>query len=164
MFLIISLVSCTNTNDELYIQTKEDYKKILQHNIVVSDDWTLFISGEKTDIPVIIAEESNETFVCVPVLPVLNYLGVKISDKTNVYELKYNGEILQIDFHKQIIHTKHSEFNLLKLPTGGKIYYKFFGNDVISCGPSLTGVLHYLDLDFVYHVYYDSKTIKMNDA
>lgn len=162
--LVVSLVACTNTNNDIYIQTKEDYELIFQDvsdRIVVNDDWILFVLGEKTDVPVVVVNEYSNTFVCVPILSVMNYLGAKIIDKENVYEIKFNGKKVKIDFDKKIVHTEDSELNLLGLPTGGKVFYKFIGNDVISCGPSLTCVLSFLNLDVGYHIYNDSKTIKI---
>ncbi len=166
VFLVISLVGCTNMNREIYIQTKNDYTTLLQNSnedLVINNDWTLFILGEKTNIPVFIAEDYNNTFECAPILPVLNYLGIKIVDKNGVYELKGSREKLYINFDEQTIQAKNSDFNLLQLATGGKIYYEFVGADVITSTPVLSGILFSLDLDLVCHINKSDKKIEIKN-
>ena len=164
VILILSLCACTNSNEKVYIQTKDDYKEFFNNSqdLVVADDWTVYVLGEKTDIPVIIAtNEYDEVFECVPLLPVLKLFCVEIIDETDGYKLKYKGKKLYIDFDREIVHQKGDEFNTLRLATGGRLYHKFVGNDVICCAPSLTGVCFFLDIDIAYHVDSDSKTIKI---
>ncbi len=164
IILILSLCGCINNNEKVYIQTKNDYKELFQHSqdLVVADDWTVYVLDEKTDIPVIIAtNEYDEVFECVPLLPVLNHFNVKIIDEIDIYKLKYKGKKLYVDFDREIVHQKGDEFNTLRLATGGRLYYKFIGNDVVCCGPSLTGVCFFMDLDLVYHVYKHSKRIEI---
>ena len=167
IILVVSLVGCTCNNDGIYIQTKNDYKSLFENSpdsLAVNDEWTVFVLKEKTDIPVVIADENDEIFKCIPLLPVLRCVGVEITEKKGVYELKYNGEKLYIDFDKQVIHEKNSDFNVLNLATGGKIYYRFIGNDVIACSTAIASVFFLLELDLVCHIHSDSKTIEIKQV
>ena len=164
IMLVLSLCCCTNGDEKVYIQTKNDYKELFQNSqdLVVADDWAVYVLGEKTNIPVIMATNGNdEVFECVPLLPVLKHFDVEIIDETDSYKLKYKGEKLYVDFDREIIHQKGSDFNVLRFATGGRLYSKFVGNDVICCGPSLAAVPFFLDIDIVCYVNKHSKTIEI---
>lgn len=167
MILVVSLVGCTCNNNEIYIQTEDDYKILFENSydsLSVDDEWTVFVLNEKTDIPVILADVDNQIFECIPIMPVLKCVGVEITEKKDAYELKYNGKKLYVDFNEQLIYEKNSDYNVLHLATGGKTYYNFVGNDVIACNSVIAGVLSVLETDLVCHIHSDSKTIEIKQV
>jgi len=163
--LIFSLTGCTFDFKEPLnntITTQNSFSENLPQGFVIDDEWNLIVFSEKREIPIILSESNNITWKCVPVISLLQEIGVEVLYNKDNIKLMYNNKALYIDFYKEIIHTKDSEFNILNFPVGGEIYYKFTDYDIISCGPSFVAVCHFLGLDLSCVISDKNKTIEID--
>ncbi len=142
--------------------TQNSFYKNLPQGFAIDDEWSLIVFQKKREIPIILSESSNIVWKCVPIISLLDEIGVEVLYTEDNIELMYNNKTLYVDFYKEIIHTKDSEFNILDFPVGGEIYYKFTDYDIVSCGPSFVAVCHFLGLDLSYVISNENKTIEID--
>ena len=164
-FLIFSLTGCTVDCEKTANTTaspKNSFQQNLPKEFVIGDEWSLIVFKKKREIPIILRESNSIVWKCIPVISLLEEIGVEVLYNKNNIELTYNDKILYVDLSKKIVHTKDSDFNVLDFPVGGEIYYEFIDCEIISCTPSFAAMCHFLGLELSCIISEENKTIEID--